>query len=204
MIHQITYLFEQSFNQIYIATLFCLFDLLASKLFGIILACQYFKSRVPDDYSSYCNSKIVLMGSNWVSQLVMGTSQHLFFSLGVQMTSGHVRWNIHVSVRHRGLLPGNDGHVRPGSRKLMFGRHLGEKSRLRRLFFGTIKSKWERHNSPTTAEVCIMCLVDILTRNFRLARLFWNDISQMGEVEQPYNNGGLQHVHQTIYLWIIK
>ena len=127
-----------------------------------------------------------------------------FFSLDVQMTSGRVRWNIHVSARHRGLLSGNDVHVRPGSRKLIFGRHLDEKSRLRRLFFGTIKGKWERHNSPTTTEVCIMCLVDILTRKFRLARLFWNDRSQMGEVEQPYNNGGLQHVHQTIYLWIIK
>jgi hypothetical protein len=45
----------------YIATLFWLFDLLASKLFGIILACQYVKSRVPDDYSSSWNSKIVLM-----------------------------------------------------------------------------------------------------------------------------------------------
>ena len=160
MIHQITYLFEQSFNQIYIATLFWLFDLLASW-----------------------NSKLVLMGSNWVPQLVVGTSQHLFVSLGVQMTSGRVRWNIHVSARHRGLLPGNDGHVRPGSRKLMFGRHLGEKSRLRRLFFGTIKGKWERHNSPTTTEVCIMCLGDILARTFWLARLLWNDRSQMGEVE---------------------
>lgn len=57
-------------------------------------------------------------------------------------------------------LPGNDVHVRPGSGKLMFDRHLG-------LFFGTIRR-------------------------------------QMREVEQPYNNGDLQHVHQTIYLWTIK
>jgi hypothetical protein len=78
MIHQMTYLFEQSFNQIYIATLFWLFDLLASKLFEIILVCQYFESSVPDDYSSSRNSTIVLMGSNWVSQLVVGTSRHLF------------------------------------------------------------------------------------------------------------------------------
>jgi hypothetical protein len=56
-----TYLFEQSFNQIYIATLFWLFDLLASKLFEIILVCQYFESSVPDDYSSSRNSTIVLM-----------------------------------------------------------------------------------------------------------------------------------------------
>jgi hypothetical protein len=36
-----------------------------------------------------------------------------------------------------------------------------------------------------------MCLVDILARKFRLARLFWNYRSQMGEVEQPYNHGYL-------------
>ena len=154
--------------------------------------------------SCFLKLKVSPHGKQLGSSVSCGTSQHLFVSLGVQMTSGRVRWNIHVSARHRGLLPGNDGHVRPGSRKLMFGRHLGEKSRLRRLFFGTIKGKWERHNSPTTTEVCIMCLVDILARKFRLARLFWNYRSQMGEVEQPYNNEGLQHVHQTIYLWIIK
>ena len=76
-----TYLFEQSFEQIYIAVLFWLFDLLAPKLFEIILACQYFEWSVPDDdYSSSRNSKVFLMGSNWVSQLVVGTSQHLFFT----------------------------------------------------------------------------------------------------------------------------
>ena len=31
-----------------------------------------------------------------------------------------------ISQKQRGLLPGNDVHVRPGSGKLMFGRHLGE------------------------------------------------------------------------------
>jgi hypothetical protein len=39
-----------------------------------------------------------------------------------------------------------------------------------------------------------MCLVDILARKFRLARLFCNDRSQMGEAQQPYNNRGLHHV----------
>ena len=82
---------------------------------------------------------------------------------GTLYISGRARWNMHVSARHREVycqLPGNDVHVRPGSGKLMFDRHLG-------LFFGTIRR-------------------------------------QMREVEQPYNNGDLQHVHQTIYLWTIK
>jgi hypothetical protein len=101
MIHQITYLFEQSFNQIYIATLFWLFDLLASKLFEIILACQYFESNVPDDYSSSRNSKIILMGINWGFSVGCGYLSASFVSLGVKMTSGRVSWNIHVSARNR-------------------------------------------------------------------------------------------------------
>jgi hypothetical protein len=43
------------------------------------------------------------------------------------------------------------------------------------------QAQW--HNSLTTTEVCIMCLVDILARKFRLARLLWNDRSQMEDAE---------------------
>ena len=103
----------------------------------------------------------------------------IFFSrLGVKMSIGRVRWNIYVSAMQTQiiLLPRNYVHVRPGSRKLMVGRHLGEKSRLRRLVFGTIKRKWERHNSPKTTEVCIICLVDIFSRKVRLTRLLFGTI----------------------------
>ena len=76
-----------------------------------------------------------------------------FFSLGVKMTSGRVRWNKHVSARNREVY-------------------------------------CQGMMSMSDLEVGNWCLVAILARKFRLARLFWN--------------GCQQHVHQTIYLWIIK